>query len=128
MPDRSSLVLALRTACSTLPNISEKKMFGCEAFFAGERLFALVSNEGRIALKLPDPARYAALAARRGAAPWSPGGRTTMGAWLLVPAELEKPRTLLPWLQEAHAMAAVSAATTKKKTAKKKSVPKKRPS
>ena len=127
MADRAKLLEALRSASADLPDVVEKKMFGCESLFTGGRIFALVWKAGRIALKLPVPERYAALASQRGAAPWSPNDRA-MGAWLLVPPKLEEPKALSPWLREAHAMA--GAAPEKKavsiKTATKKAAPKKK--
>jgi hypothetical protein len=119
MTDRAKLLGVLRTATrlAGLPDILEKKMFGCEALFTTGGIFALVWKTGRIGLKLPDDARHAALLSQKGAAPWTAGPKV-MGGWVLVPPKLEEPKALLPWLTEAHAMASAGA-PTKKTTAKK---------
>jgi hypothetical protein len=119
MADPAKLLEVLRTATAGLADVTEKAMFGCGAFFAKGRMFALVwrsGRSGRIGLKLPEAARYDALASQAGAAPWKPNDRA-MGSWLLVPPTLEDAEVLVPWLEEAHAMAA--AALAKKPAAKK---------
>ncbi len=115
--DTAKLLGTLRAASAELPDVTEKKMFGCEAFFARGKIFALVWKTGRIAVKLTDRERYEALAKQKGAEPWSPGAMSVK-SWLLMPPALEKPVALRPWLAEAHAMAATLAkAAPKKKTA-----------
>jgi TfoX/Sxy family transcriptional regulator of competence genes len=116
MADRAKLLDVLRTATAELPDVVEKKMFGCEAMFTTGGIFAMVWKTGRIAVKLTDPARHQALLAQKGAEPWSPGGMK-MTAWLLVPPKLETPKALLPWLREAHAMAGAKPKAKPKKAA-----------
>lgn len=125
---REKLLEVLRTASADLPDVIEKKMFGCEALFTTGGIFALLWKTGRIGLKLTDEKRYAALASQKGAEPWAPGAKVMRG-WVLVAPKLEEPKALAPWLAEAHAMASdVKSATSKpkKKTVAKKSTPKKR--
>jgi hypothetical protein len=116
MTDRVKLLEVLRDASKDLPDVIEKKMFGCEALFTTGGIFALVWKTGRIGVKLPIAARYEALASQKGAAPWTAGPKT-MAHWVLVPPKLETSRSLEPWLREAHAMAGV--APEKKRAAKK---------
>ena len=74
----------LRQACAGLPAVSERRMFGCHTVFAASKIFALVWPEGRLGVKLPEPALHAALLAQAGAAPWRVKGRT-MSTWVLLP-------------------------------------------
>lgn len=137
--DRSKLLATLRTAAERLPDVNEKKMFGCEALFVNGAIFALVWKTGRIGVKLPDAARFEALASQKGAEPWR-AGPMVMAHWLLVPPSLDgDAKKLAPWVKEAHAMAAAGLGATKKpkpkkeeagapkKTAPKKTAPKKAP-
>lgn len=112
---RVKLLEILRSASADLADVHEKKMFGCDALFARGRIFALIWKTGRIGVKLPEAARYEALASQRGAAPWTLGDKV-IKSWVLVPPKLEDPKALGPWLEEAHAMA--SASPKKKKAAK----------
>lgn len=120
---RVKLLEILRSASADLPDVHEKKMFGCDALFASGRIFALIWKTGRIGVKLPEPDRYEALASQRGAAPWTLGEKV-IKSWVLVPPKLEEPKALGPWLAEAHAMARAS---PKKKAAAKKPAAGKKP-
>lgn len=112
--DRSKLLATLRTAAERLPDVEEKKMFGCEALFVNGAIFALVWKEGRIGVKLPAADRFDALAAQKGAAPWK-AGPMVMTHWLLVPPAVDADaKRLAPWLKEAHAMAAAGLGATKR--------------
>jgi TfoX/Sxy family transcriptional regulator of competence genes len=116
--DRSKLLATLRTAAERLPDVEEKKMFGCEALFVNGAIFALVWKEGRIGVKLPTAERFDALAAQNGAGPWK-AGPMVMAHWLLVPPAIDSdPRKLAPWVKEAHAMAAEGLGATKRPKAK----------
>jgi len=105
-PDRSKLLATLRDAAAKLREVEEKKMFGCEALFTNGAIFALVWKTGRIGVKLPDPARYEALASQKGSEPWR-AGAMVMSHWVLVPPAIDRDaKKLAPWVKEAHAMAA----------------------
>lgn len=109
----------LESAIGARKDVTRKRMFGCEAYFRDDRMFALVWKEGRIAVKLPDEESYAALAKLKGAEAWSPGGKMKMGAWLLVPAAWnEDDDKLRPWVDRAHAQARAAEAPKAKKKAK----------
>ena len=108
----------MEAAIGELPGVSRKRMFGCDAYFHNDKIFSLVWKEERIGVKLPDEASFAELSKVKGVEPWSPGGKMTMGAWLLVPAAWnEDEDKLAPWVARAHAQAGM--ATAKKKAAKK---------
>ncbi len=85
-----------------LPEVSTRRMFGSDAWFASGRIFTLVWD-GRVAVKLPEPARYQALLALPGARPWSPNANRPMTAWLLAPEDFhDDPEGLRPFLEAAH--------------------------
>lgn len=92
-----------------LPEVSARRMFGSDAWFANGRIFSLVWD-GRVAVKLTDPARYGALAAHAGAEPWGPIPRAkAMAHWLLVPEEFhDDADALRPWMEAAHRLALAS--------------------
>ncbi|MBL8058274.1 MAG: TfoX/Sxy family protein [Anaerolineales bacterium] len=95
----------LRQACAGLPAVSERRMFGCHTVFAASKVFALVWPEGRLGVKLPEPALHAALLAQAGAAPWRVKGRT-MSTWVLLPEAFHAdPARLGEWVAHAHRLA-----------------------
>jgi len=103
--DRATLWKTLREAAAALRDVDEKKMFGCEALFTNDAIFALVWKTGRIGVKLPEESRYGALLSQKGAEPWR-AGPMVMAHWVLVPAPVERDvKKLAPWVAEAHQMA-----------------------
>lgn len=110
------LIEIVEEITASLPDVSRRRMFGCDAYFAGDRIFALLWKTGRIGLKLPDPAAHAELLATPGSETWSIGAKT-MSTWTLVPeAWHDEPEALAPWLRRAYALATGPAAA--KATAK----------
>ena len=107
-------------ASAALPAVERKRMFGCDAWWAAGKIYALVWD-GRIGLKLPDPAEYATVMAMEGASAWSPG-RSKMSAWVLVPEAFnDDGDALRAWVGKAHgaALCAVPKAPRKRATRKK---------
>jgi TfoX/Sxy family transcriptional regulator of competence genes len=103
--ERALLWTALQTAASSLRDVQERKMFGCEALFTNGAIFALVWKTGRIGVKLPDAARFDARASEKGSEPWR-AGEMIMSHWVLVPKRLEgDTRKLGEWVKEAHGLA-----------------------
>lgn len=94
-------------------------MFGCDAFFAGDTIFALLWISERIGVKLTDAEAYARLLALPGAEPWQIGEKV-MGSWVLVPEEMhDDVEALGPWIRLAHGYARARAKQGKaKKVAK----------
>lgn len=97
------LVELVEESAAGLPAVTKRRMFGCDVFFAGERIFAVVWKTGRIGVKLPDPASHAEAMAASGAEPWRIGAKK-MSSWVLVPEEWhDELETLRPWLRRAYA-------------------------
>lgn len=99
----------LRLACAGWPAVSERRMFGCHTVFAADKIFALVWPEGRLGVRLPEPALHAALLGQTGAAPWRVKGKT-MSAWVLMPETFhDDPARLGEWVAHAHRLALTAA-------------------
>jgi TfoX/Sxy family transcriptional regulator of competence genes len=85
-----------------LPEVTTRRMFGSDAWFANGSIFTLVWD-GRVAVKLTVQERYDALLALPGARPWSPNANKPMSAWLLTPEDFhDDPESLRPFLEAAH--------------------------
>lgn len=105
MPLLADLDALFADAASDLSPVSRRRMFGCDAYFAGDQIFGLIWKEGRIGVRLPETAAFDELMALEGAAPWKAGNRT-MSAWVLVPEGFhDDPERLRHWVERAHAMA-----------------------
>ena len=107
-----------------LRGLVKKRMFGCDAYFAGDAIFSVIWKTGRIGLKLPDPPTFAALMAIEGAEPWT-AGTMQMSGWVLTPEAFhDDPEALTPWVRTAYAQnvgrkaAKRTAKATAKRTAK----------
>lgn len=107
-----------------LPEVSEKRMFGSDAFFAHETIFCIVWD-GRVVLKFRDEAKFAQARALEGADNFDPMQRgDTMTSWTVMPELLvDSPDELRPWVEFAHRDAMT--APPKKKAVKKSSLAKK---
>ena len=103
-----TLLLELRSRLddltSGLPQVSVRRMFGCDAFLAGGAIFAMVWREGRIGLRLPDDL-LPELRALPGADPWRHRDMVVR-QWVLVPESFHDDSDgLAPWVRKAHAAA-----------------------
>lgn len=103
----AALYELLEDAAGPLPEVTRRKMFGCEALFALGNIFALIWAEGRIGVRLTDPAAFAEAMARPGAKQWSVNdGESFMKHWVLLPeADHDDPAAIAMWAGRAHAMA-----------------------
>ncbi len=96
------LIELIELSTPGLRDISMRRMFGCDAFFAGDRIFALLWKTERIGVKLTDPEAYARLLALPGAEPWQIGAKI-MSNWVLVPEEMHDDSEALGlWVRMAH--------------------------
>jgi len=91
-----------------LPEVTTRRMFGSDAFFADAKIFALIWD-GRIALKMSKPERYAELLAMEGASTWNPAPQREsrpMSGWVLVTEAFHDDLDALrPWVESAHQQA-----------------------
>jgi TfoX/Sxy family transcriptional regulator of competence genes len=110
-----------------LPEVSTRRMFGSDAFFADAKIYALIWD-GRIALKMHKPERYAELLAMEGASTWNPAPQREskpMSGWVLVTEAFHDDLDALrPWVESAHQQA-LTAPAKKPKKPKAKKAPKK---
>ncbi|PZR11945.1 MAG: hypothetical protein DI536_16600 [Archangium gephyra] len=102
-----------------LPEVSEKRMFGSDAFFANEIIYCIVWD-GRVVLKFRDETKFAQARALEGAANFDPMQRgDTMTSWAVMPEDLvDSPDELRPWVEFAHRDAMTAPKKKKKKPAK----------
>ena len=103
-----TLLLELRSRLddltTDLPQVTVRRMFGCDAFLAGGAIFAMVWREGRIGLRLPDDL-LPELRALPGADPWRHRDMVVR-QWVLVPESFHDDSDgLAPWVRKAHAAA-----------------------
>ncbi len=79
---------------------------GCDAVSAGGRPYALVTRDGRIAVRLPDWDLFAAAYELPGSEPLFEGDER-VGHWVVLPGEVrDDPDALDIWLRHAHALTA----------------------
>jgi TfoX/Sxy family transcriptional regulator of competence genes len=109
-----------------LPEVTTRRMFGSDAWFANAKIYALIWD-GRIGLKMSRPERYQELLALEGSSTWSPMPQREakpMSGWVLVTEAFHDDLDALrPWVESAHQQAlSVSGkpVVKKKKAAKKK--------
>jgi TfoX/Sxy family transcriptional regulator of competence genes len=98
-PSRPALV---RDALSELAPVRIKKLFGTEAFFHGERMFAVLGNDA-LMVRLPEPLRTDTLTAA-GARPFLSERLALTHGWVEVPYASELAH-LTQLAQAAHAAA-----------------------
>jgi TfoX/Sxy family transcriptional regulator of competence genes len=102
-----------------LPEVTKKRMFGCDGYFANDAVYALVWD-ARIVLKLPEPALAEAALAMESALPWKPmPNAKPMSHWVVMSEELhDDVDTLRPYLEAAHRLAMSAPKKVKKPRAK----------
>ena len=91
---------------AVLPEVTERRMFGSDGFFANLNIYSLVWD-GRVLLRFPDEARFKAAMALEGSGIFDPMGTgKTMGVWVAMPEEMaDDVDALRPWVEEAHKLA-----------------------
>lgn len=99
-----------------LPEVTERRMFGSDAFFANANIYSMVWD-GRILLRFPVEARFKAAEALDGAGMFDPMGTgKTMRGWVAMPETMNDDlEALQPWLEEAHRLAMSQPPKKKKK-------------
>jgi TfoX/Sxy family transcriptional regulator of competence genes len=99
---RHSRPALVRDALAELAPVRIKKLFGTEAFFHGERMFAVLGNDA-LMVRLPEPLRTDTLAAA-GARPFLSERLALTHGWVEVPYASELAH-LTRLAQAAHAAA-----------------------
>lgn len=93
----SRLRAALEGALAPLEGVEPKRLFGCDGYFVGGNIFALVWKEGRLGIRLEDPGSLAEAHALPGSASWEIGSKR-MRQWVLLPEDLHsRPSELRRW-------------------------------
>lgn len=86
-----------------LPEVTERRMFGSDAFFANGTIYCIVWD-GRLVLKFRDEARFKSAVALEGSDIFDPmhTGKT-MTRWVVMPETLvDDVEGLAPWVEAAH--------------------------
>ena len=114
MPILDELAARFDEMVEDLRAVAKRRMFGCDAWFAGGTIFGLIWQEGRIGVRLPDEAAFAELMGTPGAEPWRVGTKP-MSHWVLVPeAFVDDEAALRRWIERAHALALAAPPKVKK--------------
>lgn len=114
----------LQDLSAELPEVTERFMFGSDAFFANGNIYALVWD-GRVVLRFPNEAKFVSARDLEDAAIFDPmGSGKTMGKWVCMPETMaDDVESLRPWVEEAHREAMMEPP----KKPKKKKTPSKKP-
>ncbi len=105
MEEMTRLKATFDGAMAGLKDVEPKKLFGCDGYFVNGNIFGLVWKEGRLGLRLTDPAKQAEVLGLPGAGPWK-AGPMIMRHWVLLPPDWhKKPALLKQWSQLAFELA-----------------------
>lgn len=89
-------------ALESVPDVGRRKMLVSFGWSVHERVFALVSRQGRIVVRLPDERAQRELSALEGAAPWKFSAKAAARDWLQLPEWMhEDAAQLRSWLTRA---------------------------
>jgi TfoX/Sxy family transcriptional regulator of competence genes len=101
----TSLMSLMDEVVRHFDRVTKRRMFGCDAFFVGGLIFALIWKTGRIGLKLPSESLFKQLMSASGSTLWVAGNKT-MRHWVLIPETFHKNPTLLrQWAGHAYSLA-----------------------
>lgn len=108
----------LKQAAATLPDVHQRKMFGWPALFSDRGIFAIVSENGGILVRLPDPAAFAALLAQPGADEWQlPLESKPVKHWVIVPPSFhDHPELLEQWVRRAYDLSLIQPPAKRKRS------------
>jgi TfoX/Sxy family transcriptional regulator of competence genes len=116
----SHLKALVEELSAELPEVTQRRMFGSDAFFANSTIYSLIWD-GRILLRFPVEERFRAAEALEGSGMFDPmGSGKTMKGWVAMPEEMsDDVEALQPWLEEAHRLAMSQPPKKSKKKSKK---------
>ncbi|MBL8910310.1 MAG: TfoX/Sxy family protein [Archangium sp.] len=122
----------LQDLSAELPEVTERFMFGSDAFFANTNIYALVWD-GRVVLRFPNQEKFVTARDLEDAAIFDPMGSgktrrsptaSPQGAlrkWVCMPESMaDDVEALRPWVEEAHREAMMEPPRKKKSASKKK--------
>jgi len=96
-PELSRLKAVFDGALAGLAGVEAKRLFGCDGYFVGGNIFALVWKEGRLGLRFESVETLAQAHGLAGSAAWEIGARR-MQQWVLLPVAMHgQPAKLRAW-------------------------------
>ena len=96
-PELSRLKAVFDGALAGLAGVEAKRLFGCDGYFVGGNIFALVWKEGRLGLRFESNADLAEAHGLAGSAVWEIGAKR-MQQWVLLPMAMHgQPAKLRAW-------------------------------
>ena len=100
-PELSRLKAVFDGALAGLAGVEAKRLFGCDGYFVGGNIFALVWKEGRLGLRFESAESLAEAHALPGASAWEIGAKP-MRQWVLLPLAMHvQPSKLRAWGRQA---------------------------
>src|SRR5262249_52949761 len=100
---------------SGLAGVELRKVLSSEAWFTRGSLFALVSRDARVVVRLADATAQDELLAVEGARPWKIGAKAPMRAWIETPEPMTTDRkALAQWVKRAWTLAPTAKTVGKK--------------
>ena len=96
----------LQAIVDRLKGVSRRRVLASDGWFVNGKLFALVSRQARVVVRLPDVAAQDELLAVDGAEPWQIGNKAPMRGWIQLPEAFhDDEESLALWLNRAWALA-----------------------
>jgi TfoX/Sxy family transcriptional regulator of competence genes len=119
----ASLVLHLQDSLQEIidgfDGVVRRKVLSSDGWFKGGKLFALVTKQARIVVRLPEESAQNELLSLAGASEWKIGKKAPMRSWIQVPERMhDDADALSQWLKRAWFLAPGTAAA-KSRIAKK---------
>ena len=111
----------VQEAVDSLSGVERRKALVSDAWFVRGKMFALVTRQARVVVRLTEPAAQAELLALDGASNWQIKNRKPMRDWLQLPEELhDDAEGIALWVKRAWTDAQAQVKSVKKKAVAKK--------
>lgn len=115
----------VQEAVDGLSGVERRKALVSDAWFVRGKMFALVTRQARVVVRLTEPVAQAELLALDGASNWKIKNRKPMRDWLQLPEELhDDAEGIALWIKRAWTDAQAQVKPVKKKAVAKKKPPK----
>lgn len=96
---------AIQRLTARFAGVERRKVLQSDGWFANDRLFATVSRDARVVVRLPDAAAQDDLLAIAGTEMWRIGKKPPMRAWLMLPKAMHADdKAMSTWLRRAFAL------------------------